>query len=706
MISTEIRLGNLLGGPRAEIDNKMLEIAFIETADFRALTNTRDFNFVVGRRGTGKSALYMKVSEFLIKNKIGYVYCKTPTEYESLELLSTIRNISKEYRAIRSITRVAWRVSLLMALLKDICSHYRFSKCESAGFLSDYVVRHKSLLEYDCFKKTTEIVKHALSASSDILEVPGVIAKRFAVEDLHKSVNEALSTLNKIAYFLFDALDEGWCPEQTSTAILGGLAASASDFSDRQSGIQIVLFVRDNIFRSLSFFDRDFSRHIEGNTLRLRWDVSSLLHLIANRLRTSLNLYDVESDIKVWNLFAQKDLKNRDGFVTCLNFTLYRPRDLLVLLNEAFLTASRSGRNVIVKDDIESTSKQISQNRIEDLLKEYDTVFPSLPLFVDVFKEKPAFQTYGTIVDLLDGKILNNSFERKEASDFAVLGSGKQAFFALYSVGFIGLENDSSGKLQFCHDGSLANIDATYTDQRACIHPCYWKALDIQSETIDEKVLIEIYDDATPPEHKEFQDIRTKMIGQLVSQLPVMPEGKENASKFEEWAFRTIQILFAGQLTNPELKPDQDSVQRRDIVVTNMANSGFWRRVREDYSSRQVVFEVKNYSSLRPDDFRQALSYSCDSYGRFIIIVNRNENEGVSETDRGWIKEMWDKHQVLIFLLPAIILSRCVGKLRSGKRFDYADDQLNKRLDTFLRSYLSLRHITKKYYKSRKGLRE
>lgn len=690
---TEIFSGNLLGGPRAETDNKMLRTAFVETADFRALTYTRDFNFVVGRRGTGKSALYMKVSEFLRENKIGYVYCKSPTEYESLGLVGAIRTTSHDYQIIRSITRVAWRISLLMAILKDICAHYKFSKCESSGFLSNYILRHKRLLECNCYEKTASIIKDAFTEESEVFRVPGIIANRYKVEQLQSSIDEALSTLNKVAYFLFDGLDEGWQPEQTSTAILGGLAACAADFADKQSGIQTVLFVRDNIFRSLSFFDRDFSRHIEGNALRLRWDDSSLLHLIANRIRTSLNLYHVESDIKVWNRFAQKELKDRVGFVACLNYTLYRPRDLLVLLNEAFVTASRSGRNVIVRDDIESTSKQISQNRIEDLLKEYDTVFPGLPLFVAIFKGGPAFQTYAKIIELLDEQISNNSFERQEASDFAVLGSGSQAFFALYSVGFLGLENDSSGKLQFCHDGSLANIDATHKEQRACIHPCYWKALDIQAENIEEEVLIEIYDDAEPAEHKDFKDIRTKMIGQLVSQLPIMIEGNENASKFEEWVFRTIQILFAGQLTNPELKPNKDAIQRRDIVATNMAKEGFWRRVREDYESRQIVFEVKNYSSLKPDDFRQALSYSSETYGKFIIIVYRNNNEGVSDKDKGWIKEMWDSHQVIIFLLPAIILSRSVGKLKSHKRFDYADKQLNKRLDTLTRSYLSLKHI-------------
>ena len=49
-------VGNILGAGRAEADSVMLAKAFIETADYRALIQSDDFNFVVGRRGTGKSA--------------------------------------------------------------------------------------------------------------------------------------------------------------------------------------------------------------------------------------------------------------------------------------------------------------------------------------------------------------------------------------------------------------------------------------------------------------------------------------------------------------------------------------------------------------------------------------------------------------------------------------------------------------------------
>jgi energy-coupling factor transporter ATP-binding protein EcfA2 len=688
--------GNLLGGPRAEVDSRMLEKAFVQTHDFQALVNTNDFNFVVGRRGTGKSALFQKVTEFIKNNKIGYVYSESATEYEALELQVTLNKISDRYSVIRAITRVAWRISLLLGLLYKVRDHYKFDSCESCEYLCNLYDKVKHLWDYGCYKRTCEIVKMFKQNDASGEEIPGLIATYFEIERLHKSIAEVLRTLNRTVYFLFDGLDEGWKPSESYTAIIGGLSSCAADFLEKQCGVHVVLFIRDNIFRSLNYFDRDFSRHIEGNTLRLNWDDASLLNLIANRLRIALNLESIESDIKVWNRFAYADLKNRNGFNSCLNYTLYRPRDLIVLLNIAFIQSARSGRKQLVKSDIETSSKQISKDRLNDLLKEYDVVFPGLHLLVDEFKGNPAFIHFTQIIEQLDDAIENRQFLLDVESDFALMGAGKEAFYALYSVGFLGLENPANKNIQFCHDGSQANIDALDSEQLVCVHPCYWKALDIQSDMIEENVLIEIYDDHKPPDQDNARDIRTKMIGQLISQLPSMPVGKEHATDFENWVFRSIKILFSGALSNPELKPNKDSIQRRDVVATNMADFGFWERVRNDYKSRQTIFEVKNYATLKIEDFRQALSYTGEQYGSFVTIVNRNENEGLSPIERGYVKEFWDQHKVLIFVLNATILSRCISKLRSRQRFDYAENQLNKRLDTFIRSYLSLRHLPKK----------
>jgi hypothetical protein len=104
-----------------------------------------------------------------------------------------------------------------------------------------------------------------------------------------------------------------------------------------------------------------------------------------------------------------------------------------------------------------------------------------------------------------------------------------------------------------------------------------------------------------------------------------------------------------------------------------------------------VVFEVKNYEELTSDDFRQILSYLTAPYGDFAVVVTRSQNEVPSERDRDWLRTMWHEHKRMILILPASIVARCISKLRnSDRKYDYTEETLNKRMDTFVRSYLDL----------------
>ena len=51
---------NLLGDQKAE-DDKALLANFIETPEYRSIIESKDSCVVVGRRGTGKSAIFLKL---------------------------------------------------------------------------------------------------------------------------------------------------------------------------------------------------------------------------------------------------------------------------------------------------------------------------------------------------------------------------------------------------------------------------------------------------------------------------------------------------------------------------------------------------------------------------------------------------------------------------------------------------------------------
>ena len=282
-------------------------------------------------------------------------------------------------------------------------------------------------------------------------QLPATLARRYGLKNLETAIAGTLADINRVAVLLYDGLDEGWLPKPPAIAALDGLTSAVSDLAVRVSGIHGLLFIRDNMFRALAYMHPDFSQKIEGATQRLHWDRESLFELVCTRLRVRFDL-DIENNERIWNKLVDDTLAGRSGFTKCLQHTLYRPRDVLVLVNRANDVARRNGASAIGQNDLDSAATGISENRLQDLLKEYDQVLPGLPSFIRAFDKRPATSTYQDVAIHLDETIADDSYSSLESSDFAVLGNGRQVVSALFGVGFLGFEDPlTEGKFTFCH---------------------------------------------------------------------------------------------------------------------------------------------------------------------------------------------------------------------------------------------------------------
>jgi len=137
-------LGNLLGAGQAEADRSMLRRAFIETADYQTLLHTTDFNYVVGRRGTGKSAIFQRLCDDFAADTGAILLTEEPQDYEMLEFQAALGKVSQEYRVLRPIARLLWNVHLLLQATKKVIRHYKFQKSQHASFLIQYLRKHSS----------------------------------------------------------------------------------------------------------------------------------------------------------------------------------------------------------------------------------------------------------------------------------------------------------------------------------------------------------------------------------------------------------------------------------------------------------------------------------------------------------------------------------------------------------------------------------
>ena len=684
--------GNLLGAPRAETDDAMLKDAFLQTADYAALTQTKDRHFIVGRRGTGKSALFTKTTEYYRAASRTLVLSDQPSEHEAIRFQELLKHGSASYSQMRATSRIAWTLHILLWATTQLLRHYKAKKSEHYPFLVKYSVQHPQLFERPSIERCADMVERALKTDVTPAQLPSVLARQHDLGKLEAAVAGTLTDINWVAVVLYDGLDEGWLPNRPAVALLDGLTSAVSDLAVRVSGVHGLLFIRDNMFRALAYLHPDFSQKIEGATQRLHWDRNSLFELVCARLRVRLGL-DIENSERVWNRVVDNSLAGRSGFDKCLQHTLYRPRDVLVLINRANDVAARNGAPAIGDSELDGAATGISENRLQDLLKEYDRVLPGLESFVRAFDRRTAITTYDDVVRHLDRIIAGDAYSTLESSDFAVLGNGRRVVSALYGVGFLGFEDQlAEGQFTFCHDGARTDPDRCDGATAVAVHPCYWRALELEANMQNAEMLLRINDDyEVAKDDGTVSDLRVRQIGVVLQQLGGIPLGTDGASEFELWVRRAVRILFASKLKNAVLNPNPwNAPQRRDLVATNMAEAGFWKRVLDDYDSRQIVFEAKNYGALKADDYRQAAGYLTKEHGRFGVIVYRSEQEGMGTTERSWLQEIYHEHKRIVFTVPVGILKRGIGKMRNPERFDWIEKHLNKRLDTFQRNYLKI----------------
>lgn len=107
---------NRLGDGTAENDRRMLTSAFVPTADFRSLIESDERTVVVGRRGTGKSALFLELQRHWKADKRVHVLGFAPEDDEVIRFRSMLKPFSTSFNLARASTRLLWRYAILIGL--------------------------------------------------------------------------------------------------------------------------------------------------------------------------------------------------------------------------------------------------------------------------------------------------------------------------------------------------------------------------------------------------------------------------------------------------------------------------------------------------------------------------------------------------------------------------------------------------------------
>ena len=663
----------------------MLQQAFVETTDYHMLIEGDGRHVVVGRRGTGKSALALKLAERSGKDEGTILITIGADEEDHIGIRERLERFKGGYGSQKAAAKLVWLYGIYQEIqrrVNDRGKQNRQGRGERKQRGVDWERAGRNVEE-----RIWEALKQFGEQGEEGAEV-GELSKRLGIRGTQETLARVLQEDGRMVQLIVDRLDEGWDVSDTAVAAINGLVQAVIECQTRLKHVRPVVFIRDNMLRALERKDQDFSRNIGPHVLRLHWTDQKLWEFITARLRIARGRKQ-EATEKVWNNDVESDLQSIDGFKTCLKRTLYRPRDVWDLCQRSFDLAELERRERIGIRDIQRAAREISRNRVLDMVKEYEELLPLLEIYLEVWKDGAAIRKAEEIVAEVKNRVENVESGSRAKQEWSILsGKATSVLKQQYEVGLVGIQDERSNVFVFCQDGQ-AQIREMRAEDTIMVHPAYWAELNANSTELDQAEAEQIHDEYDIQRHSETPALRQRQLRETREELNKVPKGQEGADEFEQWCANVIKICFAKSLENVERKPRSVGAKQPDIIARNQALSPFWKRVREDYGGRQIVFEAKNYEGYSGRTIQQIDSYLTHGYGRLAILITRG---GGDELHRGGEVEqartLWADEKKVVLRVSTNRLLKLLQWLEQVQRHDKVDNFLEKLLDTYERTYI------------------
>ncbi len=174
---------------------------------------------------------------------------------------------------------------------------------------------------------------------------------------------------------------------------------------------------------------------------------------------------------------------------------------------------------------------------------------------------------------------------------------------------------------------------------------------------------------------------KMKLEEELLYELKNISAGREDWSKYQKHIEKILAYLFGEILDAPitELS-DKYGLNRRDFILRNYCESGFWKYLRDKYNADFIVIDAKNYKGkITKNQVLQITNYLKErGTGLFAIIISRNgkENNSSYQTRREkWILEK----KMLIILSDDDIEKMILAKVSSNQ----PEEIIKQRIEEF-----------------------
>lgn len=482
-----------LGDPAAENEEQHLDDYFLEREEFRRVLNGRA-NIVVGRKGSGKTAIFMQVRDRLRASRANVIVDLNPEAYQLLRLKDLVLRclaIGTKEALLIAFWEYVLQLEICAKLLeKDKEVHKRdhslftpyqrlrkYFDIETDEVESGFAERLNNLIER-IGRRFDELYGTREELDLTDGEVMKLLYKG-PLHELRREVAEYAQHKDEVVV-LFDNLDKSWNATGLAHSdvvmirtLLEANRKLRREFERKNVKFRSIVFLRNDIYDILLSDTPDRGKE---SPAQIDWNNADLLkQVLRNRLifnAPASHSPSHQSIEELWHSIGVPVVNGEHTLSYLIDRCLMRPRYLIRLLEHCIGNAINFGREQIDGIDIENGLSTYSTDTITEIDLEIRDVLPSVGKPLYVFLGEPRKMTRSRIESLLT----------KAASN----PKDKAALFALLLWhGVIGIvrHNDQASFI-FDVNNDLQRLMGLIekhpeTDPVMIINPAFWPGLEM-----------------------------------------------------------------------------------------------------------------------------------------------------------------------------------------------------------------------------------
>ena len=461
------------GEDSAELDEDLLEY-FVYPSDFQRLETFRK-TFIVGRKGSGKSAIRKKLKDIFLK-KDNHIIVEIIPTYTVIKSICQDSDINANFSSDIFFQYVWLKYFCERALLKIGDAFQGRSVTGSFDFARTYALQSGEC-NLDLVETISALIQKIKVKAGTLgelgLHIDNELKQLTNTEALKYHINKIAEKEHKIIYII-DDLDLGWDNSVTSNNLLLGLLLASNHLKSLNSNIHTFVFIRDDIYKILM----DLTQHSDKfrDIMYINWDIDKLKQVIDERIIFNYR----SSKLEIPGDPFHEIFPNKIGTTFTMNWlndrTLNRPRELLQLCR----TYTENVPGTEPDQDVLKRIEEVYSNwKLDDLCSEFSNKYPDLSKLFNHWKANLFRIKYhlnqeeceGIFLDILSKLDIEQNWYLDIKDNIDI----DQFLLMLYEMGFIGdfiLGGQGGSKTVYSND-----INHTPKLQQIQIHSCFRRAI-------------------------------------------------------------------------------------------------------------------------------------------------------------------------------------------------------------------------------------